>query len=78
MTLSVAAFYLLAWVFAVQHDGSTKEGAIHFKNRFSLIECNSKATELAERKPLDAMKAKGDKALYSRFVCVPVMVETRQ
>lgn len=72
-------FYLLAWVFSVQHPtGAITDRAEFYSNKYTKEQCEKKADEADNlvNKELKRHKQKlttdGGTAIYSRFICVPV------
>lgn len=68
-----AAFYILVWVYAVQHPGG---GISERQDTFlptiaTQEECMAKASLAASGIPLENLTTDGGDAIYSRFICVP-------
>jgi len=68
------AFWVMVWVFSVQHpDGVVTDRAEFFGNHMPFMECDAKIKAMtkfvSER---DSVTEDGGKAIYSRFVCVPI------
>lgn len=73
------AFYLLAWVFSVQHPtGAITDRAEFYSNKYTKQQCENKAVEADKlinaelKKKHQAITTDGGTAIYSRFICVPV------
>lgn len=68
------AFYLMVWIFAVQHPGgSVSERQWSFKETYKTeSECRTKAGLAAAGIKPDNLTTDGGDALYSRFASIPV------
>lgn len=68
------AFYVLVWVFAVEHpSGETSERVWFFKNKIATeAECQVDADKAEAGIPMENLTEDGGRGIYSRFVCVPV------
>lgn len=68
------AFYLMVWIFAVQHPGgSVSERQWSFDETYKTeVECNTKADLASSGVKLENLTTDGGDALYSRFACIPV------
>jgi len=67
------AFWLLIWVFAVQHPGGEITEHIQtYANKYSFEDCLEQRDEFIRIIWLKDMAPDGGDAIYSRFECVAV------
>jgi hypothetical protein len=67
------AFWILVWVFTVQHpNGELTEHSQSYANKYTFEECHAQRDEFTRIIWLKDITPDGGDAIHSRFVCVEV------